>query len=90
MNKGVGFASSNDIGPLTLYFIRQKSYPMRMLVFSFLVYTCVEIACGYIIAVRVCLEVVGNASPLLATVCTDIPFVHVGVWQLQLCRVLYT
>ena len=29
-----------------------------------------------------------HAYPLLDTVCTDIPFVHVGVWQL--CRVLYS
>ena len=28
-----------------------------------------------------------HAFPLLDTVCTDIPFVHVGVWQLS--RVLY-
>ena len=29
-----------------------------------------------------------HAFPLLDTVCTGIPFVHVGVWQL--CRVLYS
>ena len=36
--KGVEFATSNVIGPLTLYFIGLKSCPMWMLVYSFLVY----------------------------------------------------